>query len=155
MVKLKEKGEFTMTPNQKWRNDNRDKCAAHWLVQSAIEQGRLLKQPCSECGATGRIHAHHEDYTKPLDIIWLCGKCHNILHARKSGKRIWSEKPAGTPRPGCKKYQPAPKREVGEAEALRMRMDGMSYPEIARAIGVSTGSVYRWINNTHYQKSRK
>lgn len=45
-------------------------------VHRAVKSGRVTKLPCQSCGATERIEAHHEDYTKPLEIIWLCRVCH-------------------------------------------------------------------------------
>lgn len=48
-------------------------------VRSAIFHGRLVKQPCERCGA-GKAHAHHEDYSKPLDVVWLCQTHHQARH---------------------------------------------------------------------------
>ena len=55
--------------------------AAHNAVSNAIRDGRLKKQPCEKCGADA--HAHHEDYSKPLDVVWLCHTHHMERH-RKS-----------------------------------------------------------------------
>lgn len=44
--------------------------------------GRLAPKPCEKCGvAHPRINAHHEDYLRPLDVTWLCPKCHRRRHA--------------------------------------------------------------------------
>jgi hypothetical protein len=40
----------------------------------------LIQGPCSICGEQKTIHAHHDDYTKPLDVIWLCRKHHQERH---------------------------------------------------------------------------
>lgn len=40
------------------------------------------KQPCQVCGTTKWIHGHHPDYSKPLEVIWLCAKHHKEEHAR-------------------------------------------------------------------------
>lgn len=53
---------------------------AHDIVRNAVRHGRLIKQPCHICGSTINVHAHHEDYSKPLDVIWLCDTCHRIRH---------------------------------------------------------------------------
>jgi len=54
---------------------------AHTMVGNALRDGRLAKEPCLFCEATENIHGHHRDYAKPLDVVWLCAKCHRRLHA--------------------------------------------------------------------------
>jgi len=51
-------------------------------VSWAIESGRIKKPPyCSCCGRKKKLNAHHRDYTRPYDIVWLCVCCHKFLHA--------------------------------------------------------------------------
>ena len=57
-----------------------EKVKAHNIANYAIKRGYLVRQPCEVCGATVKIHAHHDDYTKPLDVRWLCPKCHKQHH---------------------------------------------------------------------------
>jgi hypothetical protein len=56
-------------------------------VAKAVKRGRLTPQPCEACGVTsvckdGRrgVHAHHDDYSKPLAVRWLCKACHDKEH---------------------------------------------------------------------------
>ena len=49
------------------------------MVMQAVRTGALTKQPCSRCGAVKAV-AHHEDYSKPLDVTWLCLSCHQRRH---------------------------------------------------------------------------
>ena len=66
---------------EKWIDGNQDKRAAHNLLNSAVKSGRVRKpDKCSKCGEGGRIEGHHTDYTKPLDVMWLCRQCHVNEH---------------------------------------------------------------------------
>jgi len=64
-----------------WRKRNPDKYKAHTAVGNAVRDGRLVKGPCQVCGDQS-VHAHHEDYTKPLDVVWLCPKHHSEKHSK-------------------------------------------------------------------------
>ena len=54
-----------------WEKKHPDRRAAHREVFKAKRNGTLVAQPCKECGDTN-VQAHHEDYSKPLEVIWLC-----------------------------------------------------------------------------------
>lgn len=55
---------------------NKDNCRSK--VQKAILSGKLIKpNKCEECNSTINIEAHHNDYNKPLEVIWLCSICHS------------------------------------------------------------------------------
>lgn len=58
------------------RQNNPLKYKARNAVNNALRDGRLTKRPCAGCGTSDRVQAHHHDYSKPLDIMWLCFKCH-------------------------------------------------------------------------------
>lgn len=62
------------------------KRAAHHAVQTAIRNGTLTRQPCTECKAPNS-HAHHEDYGKPLDVLWLCPVHHAQRHPMIAERR--------------------------------------------------------------------
>ncbi len=58
------------------------------IVSRAIRKGVLIQQPCEDCGDYGlrddgknKVQAHHDDYSKPLDVRWLCRKCHYQWHS--------------------------------------------------------------------------
>ncbi len=55
------------------------KIKATKLVYAAIRNGSLVKQACSVCGHE-KAEAHHEDYLKPLDVMWLCKRHHADRH---------------------------------------------------------------------------
>ena len=54
------------------------KRAAHVAVGNALRDGKLTRQPCETCG--DRAQAHHDDYSKPLDVRWLCTTHHAEWH---------------------------------------------------------------------------
>lgn len=54
---------------------------AHALVEYAVRTGRIKPQSCSVCG-NARAEGHHRDYSKPLEVVWLCRKHHLAEHAR-------------------------------------------------------------------------
>lgn len=45
-----------------------------------VKKDELRKSACELCGATDRLHMHHPDYSKPLDVITLCQPCHVTVH---------------------------------------------------------------------------
>lgn len=55
----------------KWKEKNPEKREAHYQVLRAIKKGLLIRKPCLKCGVK-KVHAHHEDYSKPLEVLWLC-----------------------------------------------------------------------------------
>jgi len=58
------------------------KARAGGTVESAIKRGQLARpENCEHCGKHGPVHAHHDDYSKPLVVRWLCSKCHGGWHA--------------------------------------------------------------------------
>ena len=65
---------------QAYRKRNPKKTKAHAIVARAIRSGNLVKMPCEECGSDKDIHAHHNDYSKALNINWLCSSCHTLWH---------------------------------------------------------------------------
>lgn len=57
--------------------------AAHMALQSAIRSGLVQKWPaCAvpDCCSTRPV-AHHPDYDRPLDVVWLCQAHHKQAHA--------------------------------------------------------------------------
>lgn len=63
-----------MTPDQ------RRKANARTIANVYEKRGQLPRLPCEACGSN-EAEKHHEDYSKPLDVRWLCRKCHMAEHA--------------------------------------------------------------------------
>lgn len=62
-----------MNPAQR----RRDNCRSTASVYK--KRGVLIPEPCAICGTTDQIEMHHEDYSKPLDVVWLCRAHHRVL----------------------------------------------------------------------------
>lgn len=63
------------------RKTHDQKFLARQIVQLALK-GKMIFKPskCTRCVNTQKIEAHHEDYSKPLDILWVCFTCHRLIH---------------------------------------------------------------------------
>lgn len=57
-----------------------EKYKARTAVSNALRDGRLRKGPCALCGSKKRVQGHHPDYSKPLEVTWLCEPCHKRHH---------------------------------------------------------------------------
>jgi len=55
---------------------------ARQIIRNGVRDGKIKKMPCVECG-NPKSEGHHEDYNKPLEVIWLCTQHHQDLHTRK------------------------------------------------------------------------
>lgn len=64
-----------------WRASNYElKSEATRIYRRALLRGELVRDPCIICGSDHRIHGHHEDYARPLDVLWLCAAHHTGAH---------------------------------------------------------------------------
>lgn len=61
--------------------DGAAKHACRMETRRALRKGFLLRLPCEKCGAA-KSECHHEDYSKPLDVHWLCKPCHAVEHRK-------------------------------------------------------------------------
>jgi hypothetical protein len=70
--------------------EDRLKDSARGVVSVMLRRGKLTRQPCEECGDP-KAEAHHDDYSKPLDVRWLCRDDHGAWHDAKGPGLIPSE----------------------------------------------------------------
>ena len=79
MERLKKRRE----DRARWKRDNAHKIImqtrAANTVLYALKVGDLIKEPCIVCGTRRDIQAHHDDYSVPLKVKWLC-RAHHIEH---------------------------------------------------------------------------
>ena len=66
--------------------DHRPSILARLALNKAVYAGEVARGSCAHCGTTSRIEAHHPDYSKPLDVVWLCRFHHRELHNKSPGR---------------------------------------------------------------------
>ena len=53
------------------------------FLQNAVRRGEIKKpNACQLCEALKELDAHHVDYGRPLDVMWLCHPCHGRVHRK-------------------------------------------------------------------------
>lgn len=62
-----------------YREKYPNKYKAHNLVNNRLRSGDLIKGTCEVCGCS-EVHGHHDDYSKPLEVRWLCPEHHKQWH---------------------------------------------------------------------------
>jgi hypothetical protein len=77
--------------NKQYRDEYKakypNKYRAHTITSNAIRDGKLFKEPCEICSEVNAVHAHHDDYAKPLNVRWLCAAHHSQWH-KKNGEGL-------------------------------------------------------------------
>ncbi len=75
--------KYKKRQHRAWKEANPEKYRAQTLVNNSLRDGKLVRQPCVVCGDT-QVHGHHEDYSKPLDVTWLCHLHHMEVHSENN-----------------------------------------------------------------------
>ena len=74
---------YTSKKYKKYRKNyikrNKQKVTARIRLNTKVRSGKILKENCKVCDCT-KSQAHHPDYSKPLEVIWLCPRHHTDLH---------------------------------------------------------------------------
>lgn len=68
--------------DHRYHREYPEKVAAQHVLQRAIEAGRVERPDTCHCG-NPNPEGHHEDYSRPLMVTWLCHACHMALHAKR------------------------------------------------------------------------
>lgn len=128
------------------------KSDAYKEVKAAIKRGGLIRpEQCERCGSSpprcsdGRsaIQAHHHDYSKPLEVEWICPKCHR--------KETPLPKVIGAPNYGEKNgFSKLTCEKVTQMKELRK--SGYSYQEIALKFGVNKSTARRAITGINWSE---
>ena len=79
----KERGyAYEIALKKKYEKEHPVKASAQRRARYAIKIGKIKKLPCKRCGSKNVI-AHHENYRKPLVVIFLCRAHHREIHYGK------------------------------------------------------------------------
>lgn len=131
------------------RQMNAARRAADSAVRDAVRTGVLVRQPCEACGKKRGAEAHHDDYTKALDVRWLCRKCHREWHRTHGGAVVSAgpfERPSGRPYEIAVSVDDAGPMIKDTTERLRAICDaiGVNESELAEYVGCSRQMVSNW-----------
>jgi hypothetical protein len=108
-----------------WRKRNPEKAKAHSIFKDAVHHGKIVKpNQCSKClkrFPLKHIHGHHKNYSKPLEVIWVCHWCHQSLHEPSGFKKRLTEEQV--------------------IEIRRLGKTGLNYNQVSKCVGVNRGTV--------------
>jgi hypothetical protein len=78
-------------------------------VRKAIKSGKLVRMPCQHpgCASAEGTHAHHSDYSRPLDVTWLCSQHHKEADTAMRGGPTRMSKTNFPPTPCGTNHQPS------------------------------------------------
>jgi len=80
-AKLPHRRQMASAISKRWRERNPDAYRAQNALNNALRDGKVDRQPCQLCATRDSVHAHHRDYARPLDVTWLCARCHHRMHS--------------------------------------------------------------------------
>ena len=83
-AKLPHRKAIAREIGKRWRANNPEAYRAQSTLSYAVRGGKIRRSPCEVCGDP-RVHGHHRDYSKPLDVIWLCARHHHAAHGLTRG----------------------------------------------------------------------
>lgn len=82
--RAKENPDAIKNEVKKHYKKHREKYLARQWLRRAVSRGKIMKpKKCERCGQIkDRIEGHHHDYSKRLDVEWLCVDCHKLEHGK-------------------------------------------------------------------------
>lgn len=67
---------------KRWAEKHPERRRANTMLDNAVRDGRVIPWPvCAVPECCGKPEGHHPDYSRPLDVVWLCDKHHKAAHA--------------------------------------------------------------------------
>lgn len=73
--------EYFRMKSDKYKREHPERIKAHNDLKTAVRLGRIKRQPCEVCGEP-EAEAHHKDYSRTLEVSWLCKKHHEEAHSK-------------------------------------------------------------------------
>lgn len=72
---------------EKYKEKVKEKNKCRWTLCNAVRDGKIIRPNiCDICKKEKKVDAHHDDYSKPLEVKWVCRKCHHQIHINQRGK---------------------------------------------------------------------
>ncbi len=66
---------------KKYADKYPEKIKANQILNSNLMSEKIRKPSCcSICGKKENLQAHHSDYLKPIQVLWVCDSCHKMIH---------------------------------------------------------------------------
>ena len=78
--KTEKRRALSIMVGKKWEAAHRDRKNAQQKLRYAVKTGKVIKHPCFVCGKE-KTEGHLPDYSRPLDVVWLCEPHHAQAHA--------------------------------------------------------------------------
>lgn len=83
--------KYIQEKNKEYRARNPIKARARRLLQQAVFRTRIIRPDiCDKCCRSTSLEAHHYDYSRAFDVLWLCKQCHEWLHHTTVGELSWT-----------------------------------------------------------------
>lgn len=74
---------------QQYKDDNPERRRAIYTLDNAVKDGRVIRpSKCSICNKSCTPDGHHEDYSLPLAVIWMCRSCHISYHNEQKKEAV-------------------------------------------------------------------
>jgi Bacterial regulatory proteins, luxR family len=119
-----------------WQLRHPEKKAAHEALHRALKSGIIQKpEVCMGCGGPDP-EGHHPDYSKPLEVEWLCNACHHKRHQKSISSPYIRVAYHG-------RFEAMDRNELSasEIQMASMAREGLTNPQIASSLGVSVQTV--------------
>lgn len=75
--------EIRLEANKRFWKNNPDRYESYKAYKRGLGNGTIVRaQACMMCGLKCKTIGHHHDYSKPLEVIWVCHECHMSIHKK-------------------------------------------------------------------------